>query len=200
MYERLGGAIEAKGADAHGDEMLDRLTGRVIEVGAGHGLNFGHYPPTVTEVVAVEPEDYLRDRAEAAGARAAVPIRVVTGAADRLPADDGEFDAGVASLVLCSVPDQASALDELRRVIRPGGELRFYEHVVSSKPRLARVQRGLDRTVWPRLGGGCHAARDTLTAIEAAGFTVERCRRFEFRPNLVTRVVAPHMIGVARRP
>lgn len=199
LYEHMGGAIEAKGAAAHRDEMLEGLAGRVIEVGSGHGLNFGHYPPAVTEVVAVEPEDYLRERAEQAAVGAPVPITVVDGLADRLPADDGEFDAGVASLVLCSVPDQASALAELRRVIRPGGELRFYEHVVSSRPRLARVQRVLDRTVWPRLGGGCHAARDTLAAIEVAGFAVERCSRFEFRPTLVTRAVAPHVIGVARR-
>lgn len=199
-YERFGAAAEAKGAAEHRDELLDGATGRVIEVGAGQGLNFPHYPRSVTEVVAVEPETYLRERAEQAAARAPVPVTVVDGVADRLPADDGEFDVGVASLVLCSVPDQAAALGELRRVIRPGGELRFYEHVVSTRSRLARVQRILDRTVWPRLGGGCHSARDTLTAIESAGFTIERCRRFEFRPCLPTYAVAPHIVGMARRP
>ena len=105
------------------------LTGRVVEVGAGNGLNFGHYPATVTEVVAVEPEPYLRERAEEAARAAPVDVTVVVGLADALPAEDGAFDAAVASLVLCSVPDQAGALAELRRVVRPDGELRFYEHV-----------------------------------------------------------------------
>jgi ubiquinone/menaquinone biosynthesis C-methylase UbiE len=199
IYARVGKAAEAKGGAAHRDELLAGLTGQVIEVGAGNGLNFRHYPTSVTEVVAVEPESYLRERAEEAAKDASVPITVVDGAADHLPADDASFDAGVASLVLCSVDDQAAALAELRRVIRPGGELRFYEHVISDRPRLARVQRALDRTIWPIVGGGCHASRDTLAGIEAAGFTIEESRNFEFRPAPAIPT-APHILGVARRP
>jgi ubiquinone/menaquinone biosynthesis C-methylase UbiE len=199
IYARIGKAAEAKGAAEHRDECLAGLTGRVIEVGAGNGLNFGHYPPSVTEVVAVEPEPYLRERAREAAETAPVAITVVDGTADHLPADDATFDAGVASLVLCSVDDQAAALAELRRVIRPGGELRFYEHVISDRPRLARVQRALDATIWPIVGGGCHASRDTHAAIAAAGFTIERSRSFEFRPAPAIPT-APHVLGVARRP
>ena len=200
VYERVSRGAEAKGAAEHRDELLAGLTGRVIEVGAGNGLNFAHYPPSVTEVVATEPENYLRARAEEAARVAPSPVRVVDGAADALPGGDGEYAAGVASLVLCTVPDLPAALAELHRVIRRGGELRFYEHVVSERPGLARVQRALERTIWPLVAGGCHPARDTLTAIEAAGFMVERCRRFNFRPLPGDVPTAPRILGVARRP
>ena len=194
----LSPGAEHAGAAEHRDELLAGLSGRVIEVGAGNGLNFRHYPAAVTEVVALEPEPYLRDRAEQATAVAPVRVTVVAGVADALPADDDAFDAGVASLVLCSVPDQAAALHELRRVIRPGGELRFYEHVVARDRTAAGVQRGLDRLgIWPRVGAGCHLSRDTLTAIKDAGFVVERCRRFSFGPGPFQ---IPHVLGSACRP
>ncbi len=110
---------ERKGKADHRRAMLHGLSGRVVEVGAGNGLNFGNYPGTVDEVVAVEPEAYLREQATRAAAGAPVPVRVVDGLAHRLPREEGSVDAGVASLVVCSVPDQAAALAELRRVIRP---------------------------------------------------------------------------------
>jgi ubiquinone/menaquinone biosynthesis C-methylase UbiE len=184
--------------DAHRRELLEGLRGRVVEVGAGNGLNFRFYPPAVTEVVAVEPEPYLRAEAQRWAPKGSVPIRVVDGMADALPAGDGEFDAAVASLVLCSVPDQAAALAEMRRALRPGGELRFYEHVLAQDPRLQRTQRVVGR-VWPRIGGGCHLDRDTAGAIEAAGFTIERLRRFAYTPTPVLQFVAPHVLGSARR-
>jgi ubiquinone/menaquinone biosynthesis C-methylase UbiE len=96
------------------------LTGRVVELGAGNALNFPHYPASVTEVVAVEPEDYLRALAEEAAAAAPITANVVDAVADHLPFADGSFDAAVASLVLYSIPDQARALAELHRVVRPG--------------------------------------------------------------------------------
>ena len=113
----------------------------------------------MTEVVAVEPESFLRARAEAARLPAKVPITVLDGTADTLPVAARTFDAGVASVVLCSVPDQATALDELHRVIRSGGELRFFEHVVSKRPMPALVQHVADRTFRPFLSGGCHAVK-----------------------------------------
>ena len=200
IYDRFSRAAEAEGAAEHRDELLAGLTGRVIEVGAGNGLNFAHYPPTVSEVVAVEPEAFLRGRAESAARQAKVPVTVVDGTSEGLPVEDGSVDVGVASLVLCSVPDLARALAELHRVIRPGGELRFYEHVVSKRPRVARRQRLADKTLWPRVSGGCHASRDTLAAIELAGFAVERCRRFRFSPGPLPVPTAPHILGIARRP
>jgi ubiquinone/menaquinone biosynthesis C-methylase UbiE len=196
LYSRLSPGVERKGGAEHRAELLDGVAGRVVEIGAGNGLNFAHYPAAVSEVVAVEPEPYLRERAAEAAAAAPVPVRIVDGVADALPAEDGAFDAAVASLVLCSVPDQATALAEIRRVLRPGGELRFYEHVVSDRPRTARTQRRLDDWgLWPRLAGGCHAARDTTAAIEAASFRIERCRRFPFAAGPVSLA---HVIGLAR--
>ncbi len=179
----------------HRDEALAPARGRVIEVGAGPGGNFARYPATVTEVLAVEPEPYLRGKAREAAAAAPVPVRVVEGHADALPAGDGEFDTAVASLVLCSVPDQAAALAEMRRVLKPGGQLLFYEHVVADDPKLARVQRRMN-PVWTRLAGGCTLHRDTAAAISTAGFEVERLRRFDMPRG---GPVKPHVIGVAIR-
>jgi len=200
FYQRLSAGEEKAGAGEHRRELLAGLSGRVVEVGAGNGLNFKYYPDTVTEVIAVEPEPYLRERAEEAAESVGVNVTVVEGVAGGLPVEEASVDAGVASLVLCSVPDQDAALAELRRVIKPGGQLRFYEHVVATKPGLARFQRLLDRTVWPHVGGGCHASRDTRAAIEAAGFEIEAERRFKFQPSPVVFPVSPHILGVARRP
>ena len=199
MYARMANTFEAKGGAEHRREFLAGAAGQVIEIGAGTGLNFGHYPNTVTEVLAVEPEAYLRARAEEAARSAAVPVRVVSGTADALPADDESFDVVVASLVLCSVPDQGRALAEIKRVVRPGGELRFYEHIRSHDPRLARIQQRADR-IWPFMGGGCHTARVTDEAIERAGFEIETKRYFIFRPTLLSHFVSPHAMGLARRP
>jgi ubiquinone/menaquinone biosynthesis C-methylase UbiE len=183
----------------HRDELLAGLSGRVIEIGAGTGSNFAHYPPSVDEVVAVEPEPYLRRQAQAAAARAGVRIEVHDGVAERLPADDCSFDAAVACLVLCTVTDQDLALAELWRVLRPGGELRFYEHVLSDRPALAFSQRAVDRTFWPRAFGGCHTARDTPAAIVNAGFEVEDQRRMWVDPIPIAFPVGTHAIGTARR-
>lgn len=179
FYLRISARMERHGAAELRDRLLAGLAGRVVEVGAGNGLNFDHYPDTVTEVVAVEPDRTLRAHAEAAAARVPVPVKVVTGHADALPGEDGAYDAAVASLVLCSVPDQARALAEFRRVLRPGGELRFWEHVRSDRRLFAMMENLID-PVWSRVGGGCHLGRDTATAIRAAGFAVEEIDRFVF--------------------
>jgi ubiquinone/menaquinone biosynthesis C-methylase UbiE len=188
-----GGVID------HRRRLLAGLRGEVLEVGAGNGLNFAHYPPDVTRVLAVEPEPRLRKIARGNAERASVPVEVVDGVAERLPAGDGAFDAAVASLVLCSVRDQAVALGELRRVIRPGGELRFLEHVRAQTPGLARLQRVADATLWPLLMGGCHTSRDTAAAISAAGFEIEEIARFLFPEGRFPTPTAPNIVGVARR-
>jgi ubiquinone/menaquinone biosynthesis C-methylase UbiE len=198
LYLRMASSRKAHGEDEFRRELLAGLSGRVIEVGAGNGLNFPFYPETVDGVVAVEPEPLLREAAEKNAAEAPVPVEVVDGVSGRLPAEGESFDAGVASLVLCSVPDQQRALAEFRRVIRPGGELRFYEHVVAQRPVPARLQRLADATFWPRVAGGCHMSRDTGAAIERAGFAVETSRRFSFTPGAPVPPLT-HILGIARR-
>jgi SAM-dependent methyltransferase len=183
----------------HRTALLAGLSGRVLELGAGTGSNFAHYPATVSEVIAVEPEPYLRAKAIESAAGAPVPVRVIDATADALPAEDGSCDAAVASLVLCSVDDQATALAELRRVVRSGGELRFYEHVLSPKRGVARSQRLVDRLFWPRAFGGCHTARDTPAAITAAGFVIERQQDLHVAPCPLAAPVARHVLGTARR-
>jgi ubiquinone/menaquinone biosynthesis C-methylase UbiE len=199
IYAKVAEIGEHRGGAEHRQRLLAGLSGRVIEVGAGSGANFAHYPTTVSEVIAVEPEPYLRERAQRAAAQAVVSVSVVDGGADHLPGEVGSFDAGVAALVLCTVPDQPAALAELYRVIRPGGELRFYEHVVGHSKWESRYQRFADATFWPRVAGGCHLARDTKTGIEQAGFAIETCDRFPFSP---APFIPPdqHILGVARRP
>jgi len=184
---------------AQRDELLAGLSGRVVEVGAGNGANFCHYPRTVEEVVAVEPEPYLREKAQAAARDAPVPVRVVEGIAGRLPVESQSVDAAISSLVLCTIPDAQGALAEMRRALKPGGELRFLEHVRSDGPRKARVQHMSDRSgIWPLLGGGCHCSRDTVASIEAAGYSIERIDCFSLGPSWW--ITNPHVLGAARAP
>lgn len=201
VYERLSPAMDRAGAAEHRRALVAGLRGRVVEVGAGNGRTFPHYPPEVTEVVAVEPEPRLRASALTAAAAAPVPVRVVDGVAEALPAPGGAFDAAVLALVLCTVPDQAAALAEVRRVLRPGGQLRFYEHVAAEGAgALRRAQTLADATLWPRLFGGCRTGRDTVAAIRAAGFVVGELHRFRFPPTGPGSPASPHVRGTAVRP
>lgn len=198
LYARASERESAEQVE-HRRETLAGLHGRVVELGAGNGRNLGFYPATVDEVVAVEPEPYLRARAVEAVARAPVAVTVVDAVAGRLPFEDASFDAAVACLVLCTVPDPAAALADLRRVLRPGGELRFLEHVHADRGPLRSVQSFADASrLWPMIAGGCHAARDTLQAIEGAGFTVADVRRLHFSPGPPLPAV-PHILGRATR-
>jgi ubiquinone/menaquinone biosynthesis C-methylase UbiE len=178
-------------------QLLAGLAGRVLEIGAGTGLTFAFYPPTVSEVVAVEPEPRLRTLAARAAAQAPVPITVVDGFAEDLPAPDASFDAAVSCIVLCTVTDQARTLAELRRVLRPGSQLRYYEYALSHTLPIALTQHLTDRIGWPLLGGGCHVVRVTSAAIAAAGFTIEHERRQWVGPRWAL-LLGTHVIGTAR--
>lgn len=199
FWARLSPGMDRGGLADRRRELLAGLSGRVIEVGAGDGRNFAHYAEGVTAVLAVEPEPYLREIAHRNAERAPVPIEVVDGLAEALPAAEASFDAAVASQMLCYL-DQPVALGEMYRVIKPGGQLRFLEHVRADTPGLRQAQRLADATVWPALFGGCHVSRDTVAAIERAGFAIERLDRFNFPEAGVPHPARPHVLGVARRP
>jgi ubiquinone/menaquinone biosynthesis C-methylase UbiE len=200
FYAWISPRMERAGMAPLRQALLEGLRGEVIEVGAGNGLTFPHYPKSVTRLVAVEPDQYLRRLAQEAAADAPVPVEVVDGHAENIPAADGAFHAGVVSLVLCSVSDPEKAVDELARVVRPGGQVRFLEHVRAATAGAARVQRLLDATVWPRLGGGCHTSRDPVATFERAGFTLDSLTRMRFPDGPVTLPTTPHVLGVATTP
>jgi SAM-dependent methyltransferase len=168
-------AHEPEIVDAWRRENLAGLAGRVLEVGAGTGSNFPLYPDTVTEVVAVEPERRLTEIARKAAVSAAVPVTVTASTIESLDASE-PFDAVVCSLVLCSVREPDSVLRQLFSLLRPGGELRYLEHIASSGFR-GRLQRLADATIWPRVAGNCHTHRHTERTITDAGFQIETARR-----------------------
>ncbi len=174
------------------------MSGRVLEVGAGVGTNFAFYPETVEQVVAVEPEPRLRARARVAAANAPVPV-TVTGETMEQFGDAEPFDAVVCSLVLCSVSDPDTALRHLYSLLRPGGQLRYLEHVASAGMR-GRWQRFVDATLWPRLFGNCHTHRDTERSIVEAGFQVDTSRREWTLPSWMPMPVSELALGRALRP
>jgi SAM-dependent methyltransferase len=177
---------------------LAGLTGNVVEVGSGDGRSFEHYPPGVEHLLAVEPDATAREAASERARGAAIPIEVVCGTAEELPAEDGAFDAAVLMGVLCSVGDPAAALRELRRVLKPGGELRFWEHVRSGNAAFRVLQRATDAVFWTRALGGCETTRDTAATIAAAGFQFVTLDRGFHSSSLLTITSAPYILGTAR--
>jgi SAM-dependent methyltransferase len=190
-------AHEAEAVRTLRRENLAGLSGRVLEVGAGIGTNFAFYPESVEQVTAVEPEPRLRARARAAAARAPVPV-VLTGETVEEFTSGAAFDAVVCSLMLCSVSDPGRVLQRLHSLLRPGGELRYLEHVASTGAR-GRLQRFVDATFWPRLFGNCHTHRDTERTIIEAGFEVDTSRREWTLPFWAPLPMSELALGRARR-
>ena len=179
-------------------ELLAPLEGRVLEIGAGTGANLPFYPRSLARLVLTDPDRHMQRRLEEASRAggAAPPVEVAPATADALPFEAGSFDAVVSTLVLCSVPDLARTLDEVRRVLRPGGTLVFLEHVAAEdRPSRLAWQRRLE-PVWRRLAGNCHLTRRTDEAIRAAGFSFDRLTRASMQKALP--FVRPTIRGVAR--
>ncbi len=173
MYDRALANTEEAGMRDRRHELLSGARGRTVELGAGTGLNFEHYPDAVDELILTEPFEpmarRLRERAAAGGSRS---VTVVEAPADRLPIDDATADTVVSTLVLCTVDDVPATLAEVARILKPGGRLLFAEHVRSDDPALARWQDRLE-VPWKLVGHGCRCNRDTVSAIELSPLTVD---------------------------
>jgi ubiquinone/menaquinone biosynthesis C-methylase UbiE len=155
--------------------VVSQATGRVVEVGAGTGLNVPHYPPEAQELILVEPEPAMRKRLERRVLRSHRQAAVVDASAEQLPFAERSVDTVVSTLVLCTVEQPDRALAEIARVLRPGGQLLFIEHVRAESPALAWWQDRLVRP-WRRFAGGCRCNRATVELMRACGFEVEASR------------------------
>lgn len=168
VYDRMMQDTEEAGLRDHRRQIVGRARGRVLEIGAGTGLNLDHYGPEVSELVLTEPEEPMAKRLRARATRG----EVIEAGADDLPFPDDSFDAVVCTLVLCTVPDQDRAIAEIRRVLKPGGQLLFIEHVRSHDAKTAKWQDRL-LPVWRFFGRGCHPNRDTAAALARGGFELD---------------------------
>jgi ubiquinone/menaquinone biosynthesis C-methylase UbiE len=199
VYDRGMKGTEEAGLGDMRHELLAQARGRVLELGAGTGVNLAHYPEAVDSLTLTEPDPHmtkrLREKLAAMGKTS--EVTVIEAPAESLPFPDDSFDTAVVTLVLCTVPDPADALKEIHRVLKPDGQLLFLEHVRSRNPSLAKWQDRLEAP-WRFLGDGCHCNRDTVTAIRAAGFELGKVDR-DALPK-APPIVRPLASGTATRP
>ena len=193
MYDRMSRKTEEAGLRALREGLLADASGRVLEIGGGTGANLPHYADDLESLILTEPEPPMLRRLQRKAREEAPLAKVLRAPAEDLPFEDDSFDTVVSTLVLCGVDDQARALREARRVLRPGGRLLFLEHVRADDPDLARYQ---DRINWlNRLMVDCDCNRPTLASIEAEGFTVSRLERTTM-PE-APKFVRPLIVGAA---
>ena len=195
FYDRLNEAAERGWMGERRSRLLSGASGargEVLEIGGGTGANLPYYRG-VRRVIVTEPDPFMREKLHPKLARAKAPVEVLDAKAQDLPFEDDSFDVVVSTMVLCTVPDQRTALAEVRRVLRPGGRLLFLEHVRGTGA-VARCQ-DLILPLWSRLFAGCHPNRDTLASMEAAGFEVRDLERF--KPPVPFSNLTPPVQGVA---
>lgn len=197
VYDRMMARTEAACLGAWRAELLGDLSGDVLELGAGTGVNLPHYGAGVTRLVMTEPDPHMRRLLERKAEAFTLPVEVLDASAEQLPYPDESFDAVVTTLVLCSVVDPAGALREAHRVVRPGGQLVFVEHVAAPAGTPRRKWQGRLEPIWKRLAGGCHVTRETAAAIEAAGFDPGSVTRESMRKTFP--IVRPTVRGTATR-
>src|SRR5829696_1495795 len=192
LYDPMSASMERRWMGGRRRRLLAGARGTVLEIGGGTGANLAHYRD-VDRVVVAEPDPFMRRRLDQKLEDARVSVEISAAGAEELPFSDGSFDTVVSTLVLCTVPDQESALDEVRRVLRPGGRLLFIEHVRAG----GSAARWQDRLgpLWGHLFGGCHLDRDTVTAIEEAGFEIDSFESFQ--PPIAFSGLTPHVQGSA---
>ena len=163
----------AKGIERFRRSAMEGLSGRILEIGFGSGLNVPHYPTEVTEVLAVEPAATARRIAESRISASGVPVLHVGLDGQSVELPDASCDAALCTFSLCTIPDPAAALGEVARIRVAGGRLHLLEHGVAPDPGIARWQRRID-PIERRIADGCHLSRDPVGLLESAGFRVER--------------------------
>jgi SAM-dependent methyltransferase len=194
IYDPIMGRTEKAGLTAHRKALLSQATGDVLEIGAGTGANLALYGDAVRTLTLTEPEKPMMRRLEKHIAQRHPSAKVLRAPAEDLPFNDNSFDTVVSTLVLCTVDDQARALREMRRVLRPGGRLLFIEHVRSEEAKLARLQDRM-APINVRIGHGCHCNRPTLEGIRNAGFAVTRFDHDTLKH--APRYIRPLIVGTA---
>jgi ubiquinone/menaquinone biosynthesis C-methylase UbiE len=175
LYDRCLSATENAGLRDMRRELLAEARGRTIDIGSGTGANLALYPAGV-ELVMAEPDAHMARQLRQKLAESDREAEFVEAGAESLPFEDSSFDTAVFTLVLCTVPDPRAALEEVARILKPGGRILFLEHVRAPDPKLARWQDRLERP-WRFVGDGCHCNRDTVAAIEASPLRLENVER-----------------------
>lgn len=193
VWDRLSATNERRFGKKIRPRIMEEMAGRVLEVGAGTGASFSYYPDDA-QVIATEPDPHMLKRAEKRLAEMNRPnVELRQAPAESLPFDDASFDHVLSTLVFCSVRDQAKALAEARRVLKPGGTFRFWEHIRNDESRFWGTLQDLITPVWRWFAAGCHPNRRTQQAIEEAGFRIEWVERIQAAPG------TPEVYGLARR-
>lgn len=199
VYDRMMATAERTFMAAERQVVVGGARGRVLEIGCGTGASFAYYEAGATERWATEPDPFMLARATRRASELGSAIDVRRAPAESLPFADGFFDTVVSTLVLCTVADPSRALAEVKRVLRPGGELRFYEHVRAANP-LGALGQDIVTPLWRYIAAGCHPNRDIVRAVRDAGFTIETLEAKTPVPPLPPFcIVRPQVRGVARK-
>lgn len=196
-YERGATAADRAGLGDRRRDVLAAARGHVVEIGAGVGSNLAYLGDAVTRVTLLEPSAPMARRLRRAVARTEVafPVEVIEAPAEAIPLPDASADTVLSTFVLCTVDDPDLALAEVRRILRPGGQLLVAEHVVADG--VGAVGQRVVEPVWRTLGRGCHLTRDTGEALRRAGFDVSGVRRTRLAG---AGPASPAIEGAARRP
>jgi SAM-dependent methyltransferase len=194
VYDTAFVLAERRGLEDVRRELVGRSKGRVVELGAGTGLNLSHYPDDVTELLLTEPDRRMAAQLRKRTSRLSLDASVIEVPAEELPFEDASVDTVVSTLVLCTVDEPERALYEIARVLRPGGTLLFAEHVRSDSLRGSRWQDRLN-TPWSWYACGCQCNRDTISAMLAAAFHIDDLRHDRLR--WISPVVRPLVVGSA---
>ena len=197
FYDAVMRKAELKSIGAWREELLKNISGDVLEIGAGTGVNLGYYPDSITTLTLSEPDPQMRRQLENKLATMPFSHEIIATAAEELPFADRSFDSVVATLVFCSVEHPERCLGELYRVLKPGGKLAVIEHVgAAEQQNIYKWQKRIE-PFWKRCAGNCHLTRDTLTTMQRNGFNCDNMQRDSMRG--ATFFVAPTIRGIAEK-